>query len=103
MANRSSLAVVLRDLGRLEEAESEERAALEARIRVLGPEHPATMANRSSLAVVLRDLGRLEEAESEERAALEARIRVLGPEHPATIASRSRSEERRVGKVCRTL
>ncbi|WP_405784162.1 tetratricopeptide repeat protein [Streptomyces sp. NBC_01378] len=58
MISRSSLAVVLGDLGRLEEAEAEHRAVLGARTRVLGPEHPHTLISRSSLASLLADLER---------------------------------------------
>jgi Flp pilus assembly protein TadD len=52
-------------LGRLEEAEAENRAVLEIRTRVLGAEHPATLTVRNNLALVLRGLGQLEEAEAE--------------------------------------
>ena len=89
LASGGNLARVLRRLGRLVEAETEQRAVLEARVRVLGAEHPDTLASRHSLANVLRNSGRLEEAESEQRAALEARMRVLGAEHPETVKSRN--------------
>jgi tetratricopeptide (TPR) repeat protein len=88
LASRNDLAGVLRDLGRLEEAEAEHRAVLETRTRVLGAEHPDTLASRNDLAGVLRDRGRLEEAEAEHRAEFETRSRVLGLDHPATLASR---------------
>jgi hypothetical protein len=54
----------LRRLGRLEEAETEHRAVLEARVRVLGTEHPETVKSRDGLNTVLRDLRRLKKAES---------------------------------------
>ncbi|MEU6412680.1 tetratricopeptide repeat protein [Microbispora sp. NPDC046933] len=63
MASRANLAVVLRQLGRLEEAEAEQRAVLGARRRVLGEEHPDTLNSRNNLADVLRDLGQFEEAQ----------------------------------------
>jgi len=51
--SRSFLALILHDLGRLEEAETEARAALEASVRVMGPGHPMTQNYRSNLAIVL--------------------------------------------------
>jgi hypothetical protein len=37
----------------LEEAEAEHRTDLDTRIRVLGPEHPATLTSRNNLASVM--------------------------------------------------
>lgn len=88
LASRNNLALVLKSLGRLQEAEAEHRAVRNALQRVLGPEHPHTLTNRNDLARVLRTLGRLAEAEAEHRAACEALQRVLGPEHPDTLAAR---------------
>jgi tetratricopeptide (TPR) repeat protein len=89
LTSRSNLALVLWDLGRLEEAEAEHRAVLDTRTRILGAEHPNTLTSRSNLALVLWDLGRHEEAEAEHRAVLQARIRILGAEHRDTLTSRS--------------
>jgi tetratricopeptide (TPR) repeat protein len=89
LISRSNLASVLCDLGRLQEAEAEYRAVLEAQVRVLGAEHPSTLDSRSDLASVLGDLGRFQEAEAECRAVLEASVRVLGAEHPSTLTSRN--------------
>jgi tetratricopeptide (TPR) repeat protein len=89
LASRNDLALVLHDLGRLAEAEAEDRAVLAARQRVLGTHHPDTLASRSNLALVLHDLGRLEQAEAEIRAVLAARQQVLGRNHPDTLTSRS--------------
>jgi hypothetical protein len=58
LGSRNNLALVLQDLGRLEEAEAEHRAVLEARVRLLGAEHPHTLTSRNNLAVVLRALGK---------------------------------------------
>jgi tetratricopeptide (TPR) repeat protein len=71
LTSRDNLASVLRDLGRLEEAETEHRTVLEISQRVLGAKHPTTLISRDNLATVLRDLGRLEEAETEHRAEFE--------------------------------
>jgi conjugative relaxase-like TrwC/TraI family protein len=60
LTSQDHLAIVLRGLGRLEEAETEHRAVLEARRRVLGADHPDTLASRNNLAGVLGALGRQE-------------------------------------------
>jgi tetratricopeptide (TPR) repeat protein len=86
---RGNLALVLHDLGQLDEAEAENRAVMEARELVLGPDHPDTLTSRGNLALVLRDLGRLTEARAEIRAVAAARRRVLGPDHPDSLASRN--------------
>ncbi|MGW4967655.1 FxSxx-COOH system tetratricopeptide repeat protein [Nonomuraea sp. NPDC004186] len=85
----NNLASVLGRLGRLQEAEAEIRAVLQARRRVLGEEHPGTLTSWNNLASVLGDLGRLQEAEAETRAVLQARRRTLGEEHPETLNSRN--------------
>jgi hypothetical protein len=89
LASRNNLALALDVLGRLEEAEAENRAVLEARNRRLGAEHPATLTSRGNLALVLHELGRLEEAEVETSAVMAVSARVLGAEHPDTLTSRS--------------
>jgi tetratricopeptide (TPR) repeat protein len=86
---RGNLALVLHDLGRLEEAEAEDRAVVAARQLVLGDDHPDTLASRGNLALVLRDMGRLTEAKAEIRAVVAARRRLLGPDHPDSLASRN--------------
>ncbi len=89
VTTRDNLALVLHDLGRLDEAEAEIRAVLEIRQRALGPDHPDIIGSRSNLALVLHDQARLDEAAAEIRAVLAARQRVLGSDHPDTLASRS--------------
>ncbi|MGW7714341.1 tetratricopeptide repeat protein, partial [Streptomyces chartreusis] len=89
LTSRHSLALALRELGQLTEAETELRAVLEIRTRELGPEHPYTLASRGSLALALRELGQLTEAETELRAVLDTCTRELGPEHPTTLTSRN--------------
>ena len=88
LASRNNLALTLRALGRLQEAEAEHRAVRNTLERVLGPEHPRTLASRGDLARALRDLGQLKEAEAEHRAVRNTLERVLGPEHPDTLAAR---------------
>jgi tetratricopeptide (TPR) repeat protein len=63
------------------------RRALEARERVLGPEHPDTLKSVNNLAALLRSQGDYGAAEPLYRRALEAQERVLGAEHPDTLRS----------------
>jgi len=63
------------------------KRALEARERVLGPEHPSTLVSVNNLAYLLESTGDYAGAEPLYRRALEARERVLGPEHPDTLVS----------------
>jgi hypothetical protein len=58
---------------------------LEARRRVLGPEHPNTLSTASNQACTLYNQGKHAEAESIFSELLVARRRVLGPEHPRTL------------------
>jgi len=55
---------------------------LEARKRVLGPEHPDTLINIANLALTYMDRGRWGEAEELGKEVLETRKRVLGLQHP---------------------
>jgi tetratricopeptide (TPR) repeat protein len=89
LACRGNLALALHDLGRLDEAEAENRAVVAVRELVLGADHPDTLTSRGNLALVLRDLGRLTKARAEIRAVVVARRRVLGPDHPDSLASRN--------------
>ena len=59
------------------------RRALEARVKVLGPEHPSTLASVSNLVLVLRDQGKYKES-GHEPTSLKGREKVLGKEHPRT-------------------
>lgn len=60
---------------------------VEARAKVLGPEHPHTLAIVNNLGSVLSRLGKYEEAEAMQRRALEGREKALGAEHPDTLVS----------------
>jgi tetratricopeptide (TPR) repeat protein len=88
LASRNNFGYVLYEQGRLDEAETQLRAVLEARTRALGADNPSTLASRYYHALVLQGQGRLDEADTEHRAVLESRIRVLGAEHPDTLTSR---------------
>ena len=85
LASGSNLARALWRLGRLEEAEAQQRAVLESRVRVLGAEHPDTLA---SLALPLQHPAR-------QRTARGGRIRATrGPDSPDTGAGRRASRDR---------
>jgi hypothetical protein len=58
LTSRNNLARARADLGRLEEADAEHRALLEARIGVLGAEHIHTLISRNDLADVLKTAGK---------------------------------------------
>ncbi|WP_372504146.1 tetratricopeptide repeat protein [Actinokineospora diospyrosa] len=73
--------------GRLGEAEIELATVVDARISVLGSDHPHTLTSRVALASVLAELGRLDDAEVELLAVLESQTRMLGAEHPVTLVS----------------
>jgi hypothetical protein len=60
---------------------------IEARKRVMGPEHPHTLNSMSNLAAAYGNQGRLMEAEKLEVQVIDARKKVLGPEHPSTLTS----------------
>jgi tRNA A-37 threonylcarbamoyl transferase component Bud32 len=78
-------ALLLRDQGKLAEAEPLFRQNLKARRRVLGPDHPDALDAVNNLALLLKDEGNLAEAEPLLRQNLEAHRRVQGPDHPDTL------------------
>jgi Tfp pilus assembly protein PilF len=73
--------------GILRQAEAYFRRALQARERVLGPEHPNTLTSVNNLAFCLQAKGDAIAAEPLYRRALQAREQVLGPQHPDTLTS----------------
>lgn len=70
------------------EQEAAHRAVLNWRLRVLGPEHPATVLSRNQVGDALLNQGKNLEAEAEYRAVLAPGARAFGPDHPNTIAFR---------------
>jgi tetratricopeptide (TPR) repeat protein len=80
--SQSNLAVVLGDLGELEEARDLLRATLEAAKQTFDPGHPTIALRQSNLATVLQDLGELEEARNLLQAALESDQQTFEPGHP---------------------
>ena len=68
--HQSNLALVLKDLGELEEARDLLRQALAVALQTFEPGHPSIATRQSNLAMVLKDLGELEEARDLLRQAL---------------------------------
>ena len=79
------LAILYRDQGRLDDAETLQLQILEIMKRVLGEEHSSTLDGMAVLAGLYRVLGRFAEAETLGLKTLEVRKRVLGEEHPRTL------------------
>jgi Domain of unknown function (DUF4062)/Tetratricopeptide repeat len=61
---------------------------LDARVRVLGPEHPDTLTTRHNLARWTGEAGDAARARDQYAALLPIDERVLGPEHPRTLDTR---------------
>jgi tetratricopeptide (TPR) repeat protein len=83
----SNVGRVCRSQGRLVEAESFYREALDKRRRVLGDSHPDTLTSCSNLGSVLQAEGKLREAEDLVREAVDKSEVALGKEHPDTLTS----------------
>jgi hypothetical protein len=74
--------------GDLAGAETEYRAVLRSRTRILGPDHPDTLTTRHKLTWVQAERGDLTGAETEYRALVVTRTGILGPDHPDTLWTR---------------
>jgi len=83
----TQLALLLQAGGRLREAETAFRAALEGRRAALGDAHRDTLSALSGLAVLLRLQGRLEEAAPLYEEILALQRAELGPRHPDTLGT----------------
>ena len=84
----ASLAALDFFAGAFGEAERTWREGLEAKRKILGPEHPETLDIQNNLGTAIW-AGRKGPAKPSmfSREVAEIRTRVLGPEHPATLAS----------------
>eukprot|EP00808_Paulinella_micropora_P005748 g72162.t1 len=82
---RDRIGVLLVDLGDLKGAEELFRHSLEAREKMLGPEHIHTLGSVGNLASLLCRKSKLAEAEPLIRRALQAREKKLGADHPNTL------------------
>jgi hypothetical protein len=83
----NNLAATLVDLGDAAGAAELHRQVLEARRRLLGPEHPDTLQSMNNLADTLAVLGDLSGARDLLQQAVPAYQQLLGPEHPDTRAA----------------
>ncbi len=84
---RSSLSTLLREAGRLDEAEQLTREVLAWRLATFGERAPTTLTSRHNLALVLYARGDLAAAQAELRGVLALRREVLGDDHAATLTS----------------
>ena len=84
---RSSLSTLLRESGRLDEAESLTREVLQWRRAVFGERAPTTLTSRHNLALILAARGAHAAAESEARATLALQREVLGENHSSTLTT----------------
>jgi len=82
-----AIGVSLRELGKLDSAESSLRKECEIRLNIQGSDHGDTINAKNSLAVLLSTQGNLTEAEKLQREVLEVSRRTLGDEHPQTLSS----------------
>jgi hypothetical protein len=82
-----NLANALRRQGDYAGARDLDEQVLEARTRVLGPEHPDTLGAMSDLAGALSGQGDLAGARDLYEQVLEVRTRARGPEHPRTLGT----------------
>jgi tetratricopeptide (TPR) repeat protein len=93
LTSKSNLAGVMRQQGRLDEAQFLEECIVEARERLLGPEHLDTLAARANLAATLAQQGRGAEALAMQDYVLDAYLRLLGGEHLLTLACKAARAE----------
>lgn len=78
----------LKRKGDLKGAEEMQRRVLDARIYILGPDHPDVLISKTNLALTLQACGNLKGAEDLMRDVMEENSRILGPRHPETLANK---------------
>ena len=83
----STLAAVLRALGRYDQARELDEDTLARSRRLLGDDHPSTVASAHNLAINLRGLGEHQAARELDEDTLARKRRVLGDDHPSTLTS----------------
>ena len=83
----SKIGLLLRDMGKLADAEPLLRRALEGREATLGKSHPDTLTSINDLGWLLQGMGKVEDAEPLYRRALEGQEATLGKSHPDTLIS----------------
>ena len=85
---RLSVALAYQSLGRADLGLPHALAAVEARRRQLGDDHPDTLQARHVLGIMHLSQSRWSDAERTYEDVVAARTRVLGPTHPLTLESR---------------
>lgn len=88
LALKFQRAIANQYLGHYADAETEFRQVLDARLRVLGADHPDSLTTQHYIAATLAHQGRPAEAETRFRQVLTRRLELLGPEHPHTLSTR---------------
>ena len=83
----NNMALLLKDQGKLAEAEGLCREALTGSRETLGNKHPETLISINNLAALLLDMGKMAEAEPLCQEALAVRRETLGNKHPDTLRS----------------
>jgi tetratricopeptide (TPR) repeat protein len=89
LASKANLAVTLSQMGEHMPARDLEEEVLEARTRLLGPEHPDTIRAKVSLAATLCELGEYMPSLALEEEVVEAMTQLLGPDHLDTITAKN--------------
>jgi eukaryotic-like serine/threonine-protein kinase len=97
----SGVATTYQTLGRLDEAETSSRRALELWIKTRGEDDPETATARANLAALLNDRGRYEEADGMLERALATDERRLPPDHPdvARIVAELATTRKELGRL----
>jgi tetratricopeptide (TPR) repeat protein len=87
LKSASHLAVVLDDVGDLDQARALHEKTLLRRGRTLGSDHVDTLSSANNFAAVLRGLGRFDVARAWDEDTFTRRRRVLGEDHEDTLGS----------------
>ena len=83
----NNLANVYTSERKYEQAEALYKPVLEARRRILGPEHPDTLSTLSDMTSMYQRAGKLAQAESYAGQSRELRRRISGQDDPDTLAA----------------
>ncbi|KAJ6517581.1 hypothetical protein DFH09DRAFT_1287762 [Mycena vulgaris] len=80
-----NLAVIYRNLGKLQTAEELQVVVCDKRRKMFGDHHPETLRAMAGLGMIYSNLGKHQEAEELEAMVLDMRRKVLGNSHPETL------------------
>lgn len=87
LSSANGLAMILRALGKYQEARSLDEDTLIRRRRVLGEDHPSTLGSANNLAYDLRALGEYQRARTLDQDTYDRKRRTLGEDSPDTLGS----------------